>query len=628
MEVITDINGKDRSATLVEDTKKADKRRQEYKRQALQNILFLYGRHHQTINRNHFNDDLTDKIAADLEARTNKNKIRRTSNYILPLYRSLLARLLRQQATIQVKPTTSQENDRDAARISKEIAEHFWQNCNRNNPWMNNGFSGMQAVLMKLNMYQLTLGGGYLIPYFNPKALSFMYNQTTGSVVETEIGEVEMRVETPLNTYRDRFGRHVITRRYISPEQVDYEFDVECDPVAQDDDLIESRILAMLEGKTQEEAKEGVYVYEKWILPNKQDPDGRYIATTGSKELKVTELPKEYKRRLPPVQILYQDLGFSPIGQGCIEQGIDIQKDYNETLSRISQYKRNLTGKILAPRGAKISTKYNDQVGQIIYHTLGYRPTQESGASIPAYFFKEIERIRRDLEDVMSSHDTSIGRAPKGVKSGVGIDALGENDMAQIAPELIMQEKKLGYTTETVLDIMAEKYSERRLLDISGEDLAYEMKSFIGSDILGQKKVQAKLGSSMPVGKEARQAYIMNAEDRGWISSERAKELTEFSDVEGIYKTLDETGAKNDILNIIEGNGLVIAEPFEDHTIRLKVINDFRKGSAYARLDEQRRLAINDLARQHGDYLMNEQKIAAAKGSPLPLPAKPQGAGV
>jgi len=231
----------------------------------------------------------------------------------------------------------------------------------------------------------------------------------------------------------------------MSPEQVDYEYDKEVSPVKQDDDLIETHILRLLEGSTQEESKDGIYVYDKYCLPSKEYPDGRLVSTTDEIVLRDDVLPEEYKRRLPPTEIRYQDLGFSQFGQGAIEQAIDIQRDYNETLTRISQYKRNLTGKVLAPRGAKLSTKYNDQVGQIIYHTLGYRPTQESGAPIPAYFFKEIERIRRDMEDIMSSHDTSIGRNPKGVKSGVGIEALAEQDTGQIAPELIMQEKKLGY---------------------------------------------------------------------------------------------------------------------------------------------------------------------------------------
>lgn len=622
---LTNMSGKELISGITNEVKQDQNSRQEYLRQASQNILYIYGWHYHYASRNHFSNELIDNIAADIEARTNRGKIRRTSNYLLPLYRSLIARMMRQEANIHAKPTTSQESDRDAARVSKEVGEDFWKNCNRGNPWMANGLSGMQSVMLQLNIYQLILGGGYLIPYFNPKATSFMFNPNTGTTVEAEIGEVECRVDNPLNVFRDRFGRWIIHRRYISQEQIWYEYDKDVPAVTQDDSLVENRVLAILEGTSQQERKEGAYVYDKYCLPNKEYPDGRLISVSNETELKDEPLPEEFKRRLPPVLIKYQDLGFSPMGQGCIEQAIDIQRDYNESLTRISQYKRNLTGKVLAPRGSKLSAKYDDQVGQIIYHTLGFKPGFEEGARIPAYFFKEIERIRRDMEDIMSSHDTSIGRTPKGVKSGVGIDALGENDMSQIAPELVMQEKKLGYFMETVLDIITKKYSERRLLDISGEDLSFEMKSFIGSDLMGQRKIEIKLGSSLPVGKHERQEYILRLKAEGLVDPANVKKLLEFADVEGMFKTLDETGAKQDILNIVEDNAFVVAEPWEDHTIRLKVINDFRKGTAYAKLSEQKRAAINQLATQHMEYLLAEQKAAAKLNGSLPPAAKPPG---
>jgi hypothetical protein len=625
MEVKTDIREKNVIDEIKSEVKRSEDGRQEYKQQALQNVLFLYGRQYSEFYRHASGTELVDRIAAEIESSRNLKKIRRTSNYILPLFRSLYTRLTRQQANVQANPTTATEKDRNAAKISKEVAEDFWSNCNRHNPWMEDDMFGMQAVLMKLNLYQLTIGGGYLVPYFNPKAMTFVYNEQAKDAMESDVGEVEVRVEMPLNVYPDRFGRHIIVRRFISPEQVFYEYGVDkCEPQNEDDELVVSQIMRILEGTPQQEHKEGVYVYDKYCLPTNEYPKGRLVSVTDNKELRNQDLPEEYKMRKPLVGFKYQDFGFATHGQGAIEPAIDIQRDYNETLTRIAHYKRNLTGKVLVPRNANLSSKYDDNVGQIIYHALGYKPQFDPGAPIPAYFYKEIERIRRDMEDVMSAHDTSIGRVPTGVKSGVGIENLTELDTDQIAPELIMQERKLGYFMENVLDIIQARYQERRLLDISGEDMAYEVKSFIGSDLFGQKKVEVRLGSSLPTSKAERQSYILTMRKEGLISDDNAKKLLEFGDAEGVYKTLDETGAKSDILNIIEGNGIVIAEPWEDHTIYLKVINDFRKGPIYTKLDDQRRGAINDLAKQHEDYLLREQEAARSVKPNMPAPAQPQ----
>ena len=83
-ENIADMQGKDLVAGVKDEIKKNDASRSEWKRQVLQNVMFLYGRHYHTLNKNALSNELVDQIQSDLEARQNKGKIRRTSNYILP----------------------------------------------------------------------------------------------------------------------------------------------------------------------------------------------------------------------------------------------------------------------------------------------------------------------------------------------------------------------------------------------------------------------------------------------------------------------------------------------------------------------------------------------------------------
>jgi len=154
-------------------------------------------------------------------------------------------------------------------------------------------------------------------------------------------------------------------------------------------------------------------------------------------------------------------------------------------------------------------------------------------------------------------------------------------------------------------------------LSISGEDLAFEIKSFIGSDLFGQKRIQIRMGSNFPLDKTERTQYILMLKKEGFVSPERAKELLEFTDIDGAFKSLDETAAKQDILNIIEGNMEVIAEPFEDHTIFLKVINDFMKGSVYTKLPVQVRERIKQWQAQHQEYLLMEMQSAQSMGAPM-----------
>lgn len=636
MEVLTgnEVNQKEDVSKIVETVHKINEARAVWNRQALINVMMLYGKQHFTGRLNNSgNATIGQRIVWELESQKKTGSIRRTCNILLPPFRSVFSRLLRQKSNVHADPTTSTQEDRDAARMAKEVAEDFWANCNRNNQWLRNDFTGMQSIFMKLIPYQMIIGVGYLIPYFNPKSMAFVYTEPMqqgmkGEIIEAEVGNAEVRVCSPLNMFKDRFNRFSIERRFISPEQVWDEYNVDVAPSMQDEEDEEVKIRRVLEGSDVEKMdKDGVYVYRKLCVPSKEYPEGRELVCTEKEILFDGPLPSEARKRIQVYEFRYQDLGFTSTGQGCIEQCIDLQQDFNFTVSRIAQHKKLLTGKIYNPSGSNLKYKYDDNVGQIITYAMGKKPTMEPAPGVPTYFYQELQRIRELVENLMNSHDASMGRDPSQVKSGVGIANLSEIDNAQIAPELIMMEQKLGFFAEAVLDICQEKYNERRLLSISGEDMAFEVKSFIGSDLFGQKNIQIKMGSNFPLDKTERTNYILMLKKEGFISPDRAKELLEFTDIDGAFKSLDENVAKQDILNIIEGNAVVIAEPFEDHTICLKVINDFRKGSMYQQLPPEIRQRIDDLAAQHQQYLLQEQQAAQSMGGPLPPAAQPTGAG-
>lgn len=627
VEIIAQTGDKEKVQEVTKQIKKIDDSRTEFKKQALVNIMFLYGKHHLDMRSNYVNTrELDQRIIWEIERIRKASNVRRVSNYILPLFRSLYSRLIRMKANISVEPTTSTERDKTAARVSQEILENFWENCNQGNIWLAQDFTSMQPIIMRTVIYMLTLGNGYLFPYYNDKADTMIYDKNKDESFKSDAGEVEIRTVSPLNMFRDRFGRFFIERRFISPEQVYYEYEKDVKPVQTAVDQVEQQIRRLLEGEINEETeKEGVYVYTKFCLPTKKFPKGRMVVTTDNELLFDEEIPEEYGSKIPLFNCKYQDLGFTDHAQGAIEQVIDLQQDYNETLTRISSYKVNLSGKLLNPRGSKLSAKYDSETAQIINYNKGFKPTYEQGAQIPSYIISELMRIRRDMEDLMNSHDTSMGR-PGGVKSGVAIDSLSENDFSMISPELITFEMTLAKMSSCVLDMIKTKYIEPRLLSIAGDDLAFEVNTYKGSDTNGQKRVKIRMGTGLPASRSERQAYIFQLLKSNLIGPDQAKKMLEFGDLEGVYKPLDETGAKVDLLNIISDNNNVnvTAEPWEDHTIRLKVINDFRKGPVYARLKPNKKEEVNLLAKQHEEFLLAETEAANSMGEPLPAPAAPQ----
>lgn len=623
-QVHKDMDEKEIVSTIKEKVRRMTEARSQYYRQAFVNVMFLYGKHHFTLSRNNPEPTIGQRIVWELEASRGKGTLRRTSNYILPLFRSVYSKLIRRKGHLNATATTHQESDRKAAKVGKEVGEEFWDNCNRKNVWMNDEFSGMQAILMKLILFKMTIGSGFLFPYFNPKAKTFVYDEKRKDVIESDVGEAEVRVDSVFNVFKDPLGRDLVHRRFVSPEQAYYEFNKRVEPSNIDEEAFNVKISRILDGSEFDKLdKDGTYIYTQYITPNEEYPEGHIFYTSQDEILHDEDLPEECKERIPAFEFRYQDLGFSKHAQGAIEQSVDLQQDYNFTLARIGQHKKMLTGKIMAPKKAGLSVQWNDIVGQIINYNQGYKPTMEPAPPVPQYFYEEIKRIRTDMEGLMYSHDVSMGRTPGQVKSGKGIQELSELDNDLIAPELIMFELKLGFFMEHVLDICQFRYRERRLLTITGEDMAYEVKSFIGSELMGHKRIKVKMGSNFPIGAVARTQHILMLRKEGFIGPERAKVLMETNDVEGAFHNLDEVGAKNDILNILEGTAEVVPEPYEDHTIYLKVINDFRKGTVYQKLPDHKRKEIDEWAGIHQEMLLAEMQAAKGMGGGLPAPAQP-----
>jgi hypothetical protein len=154
---------------VTDRVKGIDTARQPYTKQWLINVAFLYGKHYFYVDKKAVGTT-EERVVWELRNLTRKNKTRKVANYILPLYRSLLARLLMMKSRVDAEPLTKAQRDVDAARVSHEVLEDFWQTANKSNALLSQDYNSMAGVLAKLFGYSLAIGRAYLKPYFNPKA--------------------------------------------------------------------------------------------------------------------------------------------------------------------------------------------------------------------------------------------------------------------------------------------------------------------------------------------------------------------------------------------------------------------------------------------------------------------------
>jgi len=617
------------SKKILDKKDKIQRGRSMYERQWLVNVAFLYGKQHFVLDRIQPTGNATeDRILWELKTEERKGKTRRTSNYILPLYRSLLSRLLRLKAHISVTATTNSDRDKSAARVGQEVLEDFWLMANKHNPILCQKYSGMPLVLAKVFGYALTTGRAYLKPYFNAKTFSTAYlnNQAVPGV---QIGEVEVKALSPFNVFEDPLGRYFIEQSIMPVEEIKKQFgvDVEAEDLAISD--TEQQLINMLDGTGDEKNQyEGcAKVYEFWEVPSDDYPQGRYVICTAKTVISDGSIPSEYKGRLPYFNIDYLDIMLAQFPQGMIEQLIQLQEDYNYTVSRICAYKKWFAGKIKVPEGCKLQTKYDDEIGQYIIYTPGVgEPHFEAPPPPPTKLWDDLARIRKDMEDVAGVHDSGMGRLPEQIKSGVAIENLNELDNDQLAPVLLKIEQQLAFFAETVLDIMQVKYAERRLIGISGDEEEADVKSFLGADVDGQRRIQISIGSNMPLSRTERQMFIRSMRNEGYINRDRALDLMEFGELAGIYNDLDRQAQKMENMEMTKGV-LPQVNEWDYHQAHIEIVEKFMKGEAFRKFAPELQKVFIIHRGMHQKALLNEMQTAAnmqmnKPGGPQGQPAK------
>jgi hypothetical protein len=587
------------------------KNRSSFEKQWLVDISFLYGKHYFIIDKM-ATSGLEERVHWELKNELRQKKVRRTCNYILPLFRALLARLLSMKANIMVDATTSAERDKSSAQVSQEVLEDFWQMVNKHNPNLCQDYAGMLMIQKRLFTYILAIGTGYLKPYFNPKiyAKTFLENEIVEPTMP--IGEVETKVRHAFDVFEDPMKQYKIEQSVLTVDEIQEQYDEKLEPEEITMTEAEQRLINLLEETKTEKYENAIRIFERWNIPCSRYPKGLYAVHTNKKILFKGDIPEEYKGRIPLFKFTYLDLLFSSFAQGMIEQVISLQEDLNYTITRIAAYKKWMAGKIMVDKNAKLETKWDDEIGQIIYHANGVMaPKYDAGPSAPQYLFEDIARIRGNMEDIVSVHDASLGRIPEQAKSGVAIEALSEMDAGALSPDLITIEQQLAFFSETTLDIMEKKYTEPRILGITGEEFGVKVRTFKGENVQGNRRIKISLGSALPSSKMERQKYIMTLQEKGYIDITKARELLQFGDVEGIYISLDENLQKEENQHLLEPGVSVNVEEWDDHTIHLKVITDFMKTKRYMGLDQTIKQKFIEHRKAHQTYLLQEQEAAA-----------------
>lgn len=564
-------------------------------------------------------------------------RIRITSNQIQPRIRNLHAKMRKNKPIMEVLPENWSDRSVFSAAASKKLLEHFskihcedkkdaetidWlllcgdafrkigfdpdegeqlkEKTDRLMEYMGDnpesGFPQYQEQLMPTGEYSsIPMGELFddVVPPFEIQVPE--YATSLDNALEFQHEKL-----VPISDFREKWGRRATN---IAPD-TDLVFG----------DNFQQRLLGMaspdtgssigvLDGQGGEEPL--VRVIEHWRKPSKRYPRGRMTILGGNSPDGIV-----YDEDNPFYEVLkkiYSPSMFPMVHYRCIqgpgkfwsispvEAMRPLQVEYNKSITDIVMNRATVgRNKIFAPKTAKIDPdEITNQHGQFIEYSGMVPPSVFPAVPLPQQVERETERNRLDLDTISGSHEVSRAEVPSGVKSGIAINYLLEQDDTTLAPIIQNYEIAREEQSKLKLGIAQAFYTEERVIAATGDDELGAF-HFMGSDLCINVRVVP--GSALPQSRAALQATYIDLwdrkaiiDDQGMPDARRLFQLLRSTmPIEAFAEeeNLDLSRARKENYMLMAGQE-ILPKPWENQLVHWREHNRFMKTEQFYKLPQQ-----------------------------------------
>lgn len=449
-------------------------------------------------------------------------------NRIRPIIRKELAKLTAQKPSATIVPATSDEQDQSAAKAGEQI----WESVFRRKK--------LEAIHRQAQMWARVTGNGFTKSYWDPTAVN--------PDSPDQLGDFCYQVITPFHLLiPDILAVDIEDQPYViqmttrSPDWVKLNYpNVKPEPnVMEASDILNDSFLNLVGANNYR--KNSILCFEVWVKPNNVEfmPHGGMFIIIGENLV-------EYQEGNPYIHQQYPFAKLDNISTSrfycasVIEDLISPQKEYNRTRGQIIEAKNAMAHpQLMAPQGAIVASKITTEPGQVIEYKLGFPPPQPLPLqNLPNYVIQELNSQLVDFDDISGQHDVSKGQTPPGVTAATAINYLQEQDDTMLSESFQSIEafyEKLAYQT---LCYVKQYWTMPRTVKVTGNSDQFDAIAFKGADIGANTDIRIEAGSALPTSKAAKQAFLMDLMQLGFIQPEQGLELMEMGGVQKLYEQL------------------------------------------------------------------------------------------
>jgi hypothetical protein len=543
-------------------------------------------------------------------------------NKILPTVQNRLARLSKNRPKYQTKPNSSDNEDKEAARLAEKVLDMIWHK------------ESLDTKRLELLMWLQQCGHAYLKPSWDPSFGEELPQaaMTAESMVEYE-GDIRVDVVSPFEVFPDPLAKTERDAQYMVQAKVrklDYfqnQYGEKGAQVKAEDVWLlsaqyEQRINNIgtqgpSSGNSATDIPNSAIELCYYERRSKQHPQGRMIIVANGVLLENKPLPVGVIPLVKFDDILVAGKYYS---ESIITHLRPIQEQYNRIIQKRAEWaNRLLAGKWMTARGHGLSQEsLNDQSGEVLEYDPvpnALPPSPVPLPSIPQYAYTEEQALDTIMNDISGINDVSRGQAPSAQLNATAFQYLSEQDDTRIAIVSKRIEEGMARFGGLVLRYAGKYYKTPRLLKIAGQNMEYTVQSFVGADLKNNYDVSVVEGSTLPGSTAHKREFILDLASKGYLGdpadprvSEKVMKLIEFGDVAELWEDygLDMNQIKKATEELKKGVIPPVNE-LDNHSLFVQELNRFRKTDEFDALEPEIKAGFLDYIEAHIQAEINLQ---------------------
>jgi hypothetical protein len=443
-------------------------------------------------------------------------RVRLVVNRIRPIIRTEIAKLTAQRPTAYVVPASGEDQDKAAAKA----AEQIW----------NAAYRDLEVhKLVRRSLWWGTIcGNAYIKSYWDQSG-------------EGGQGSVKMEVVSPFHVFvPDLSVEEIEEQPYIIHSTIKdigyvkrtYGIDVTASMAAEDEILDQTFMNIQTDANVNK--KDSVLCHEVWIKPggHKLFPAGGLLTVIGGQVVQRMDNFPYPHGEYPFAKFDHVQTG-KYYSDSVVTDLIPLQRELNRTRSQIVEAK-NLMSKpqLLAAKGSVEPRKITSEPGQVVLYQPGLPPpTPLPLQALPSYVLQEVDRLVQDMDDVSGQHEITRGQNPSQVTAFSALSYLQDQDESKLASSIASVEEYVEKVARLYLKYVVYFWDLPRTVRVVGRDKMVDAAAWKGSDLRGNTDIRVEHGSAIPLGKQQKQAFLLDLFKLGALDPSMLFELLEMNDL-------------------------------------------------------------------------------------------------